>query len=72
MRLPLPTCQAVLTETFFLLRRDPGPLPKFRRHLQAWHFLDALDFPRLGAGIMALMERYAKVPMSFMAPTVMT
>lgn len=65
LRLPLTTCQAVLTETCFLLSDQPMPLAAFRRHVQAGHFVDALDFARLAPRMMELMERYANVPMSF-------
>jgi predicted nucleic acid-binding protein len=65
LRLPLPTCQAVITETCFLLSDQPMPLAAFRRHAQAGHFVDTLDFVRLVPRVMELMERYANVPMSF-------
>jgi predicted nucleic acid-binding protein len=65
LSLPWPTCQAVITETCFLLRDQPGPLAKFRRQVQAGHFVDALDFARLAPRGMELMDRYANVPLSF-------
>lgn len=65
VRLPLATCQAVLTETFFLLRAHPIALARLHRHVRAGHFLDRLDFCELAPRILTLMERYANVPMSF-------
>ena len=65
LRLPLPTCQAVITETCFLLSDQPMPLAAFRRHVRAGHFVDTLDFVRFVPRVMELMERYANVPMSF-------
>jgi predicted nucleic acid-binding protein len=63
--LPLLTCQAVLTEAFFLLAKQPGPLATLQRHIEAGRFVDAMEFDTLAPRIMALMGRYASVPMSF-------
>ena len=65
LRFPLQTRQAVITETCFPLRSQPVALGNLRRHLEAGHFVDALDFPALTQRIMALTEQYASVPISF-------
>ncbi len=64
-RLPLWTCQAVLTETCFLLRNQPSALARLRNQVLAGHFRDGFDFKTMTPRAMALMERYANVPMSF-------
>jgi len=65
LRLPMPTCQAVITETCFILRSEPEPLAMFRHHVALGNFLDGFDFAASAPRAMALMERYANVPMSF-------
>jgi predicted nucleic acid-binding protein len=72
LRLPLPTCQAVITETCFVLRHEPEPLAKFCRHVGRGDFVDAFDFATLAPRAMGLMERYANVPMSFADPCLVT
>lgn len=65
IRRPLVTCEAVVSETCFLLAK----LPRARVQLRLW--MEAgqighlpLDQPGV-ARSLALMERYANVPMSF-------
>ncbi|MBE0544780.1 MAG: PIN domain-containing protein [Verrucomicrobia bacterium] len=65
VRPPLWTCQAVLTETCFLLRNQPSALARLRHKVQDGHFVDGFDFRTMTPRAMALMERYANVPMSF-------
>lgn len=65
VRQPLWTCQAVMTETCFLLRNQPGALARLRHKVQAGNFRDGFDFTTMTPRAMALMERYANVPMSF-------
>jgi predicted nucleic acid-binding protein len=62
---PLHTCQAVMTETFFLLREHPSLLATFRTLMAQGGILDAFDFAELAPAAMSLMERYHNVPMSF-------
>jgi predicted nucleic acid-binding protein len=65
-RLPPPflTCEAVLTETFFLVRKLPRGTAKFFTLLKS-ELLD-IDFSIIaeGAALEKLVERYANVPMS--------
>jgi predicted nucleic acid-binding protein len=65
LQLPIQTCQAVLTEASFLLASQRGPLARLHRHIEAGHFVDVLDFNSRAARVVALMERYANIPMSF-------
>jgi predicted nucleic acid-binding protein len=65
LTLPLVTCEAVFSETCFLLRG----VPRARQQLRLWaesNFLihKPADRPAL-LRALALMERYANVPMSF-------
>ena len=65
LTLPLVTCEAVFSETCFLLHR----MPRARQQLRRWaesNFLihQPADRPAL-LRALALMERYANVPMSF-------
>jgi uncharacterized protein len=62
---PLLACEAVVSETCFLLAR----LPRARQQLRLWiqnGFVNHLPLNgMLAGGALALMERYANVPMSF-------
>jgi predicted nucleic acid-binding protein len=65
-KLPAPflTCDAVLTETFFLLHKLPHGTAKFFTLLNSG--LLAVDFSLVaeGAALEKLVQRYANVPMS--------
>ena len=65
-KLPAPflTCDAVLTETFFLVRKLPHGTSKFFELLNSG-LLD-IDFSMVaeGAALVPLVQRYANVPMS--------
>lgn len=62
---PLLTCEAVITEACFLLQQHPSAL----RQIQQWAeqgLIKLLPLPEGGlACTLALMQRYANVPMSF-------
>ena len=63
--LPLLTCDAVLTEVCFLLKRqhrDPNDLLAMA---QSGFFRVAFDFNREHSAIRDLLDRYADLPMSF-------
>ena len=63
--LPLLTCDAVLTEACFLLKRqhrDPNDLLIMA---ESGFFRVAFDFNREQAAIRSLLARYADLPMSF-------
>jgi len=63
--LPLLTCDAVLTEACFLLkrqRRDPNDLLIMA---ESGFFRVAFEFNREKAAIRSLLARYADLPMSF-------
>jgi hypothetical protein len=58
---PWHTCEAVLTEAFYLLQPSVGPLISLLRHTE----IDvAFDFGRDREPILALMQKYADIPMS--------
>lgn len=65
LRLPLFTCEAVLSETCFLLADHSAGL----RQIEAYAEDGALKLRSLGAEafvrVLMLMRRYANVPMSF-------
>jgi uncharacterized protein len=65
-RLPAPfmTCEAVLTETFFLVRKLPHGTTKFFALINSG-LLD-IDFAIIaeGSALEKLVQRYANVPMS--------
>jgi predicted nucleic acid-binding protein len=65
-RLPAPflTCEAVLTETFFLVRKLPHGITKFFALINSG-LLD-IDFSIIAEGVALekLVQRYSNVPMS--------
>jgi predicted nucleic acid-binding protein len=61
---PVLTCEAVLTETFFLVARRGIAAATVVQYVEGGLFRIALSFDEEAAAIRALMERYANVPMS--------
>ena len=62
---PPVTCEAVVNETCFLLRRNlPGAERNLIESLSRGRVLIAFDLGNEAATIAALMERYSNVPMS--------
>jgi uncharacterized protein len=61
---PFLTCEAVLTETFFLVRKLPNGTAKFFALINSG--LLEVDFAIVaeGAALEKLVQRYANVPMS--------
>ena len=62
---PLLTCDAVLTESLYLLGSHPGPRRQLREWLSAGRIRVAYVSSNDGPLILQLMDRYASVPMSF-------
>jgi uncharacterized protein len=58
---PWHTCEAVLTEAFYLLQPSTAPLISL---LQRRETVVAFDFDRDAEPVLALMQKYADVPMS--------
>lgn len=63
--LPLLTCDAVLTEACFLLKRQHRNPNDLLDMAQSGFFRVAFDFNREHAAIRTLLTRYADLPMSF-------
>lgn len=65
MSAPLLTCEAVLSETHFLLRGSPLALQSIMKMSLAGAFTVAFNFEDEKLAIRKLLEKYADVPMSF-------
>jgi uncharacterized protein len=61
---PMLTCEAVLTESSFLLRRQGVPAWRLLEKLSQGAFRIGLRIEAETAALRALMERYRNVPMS--------
>lgn len=59
---PWLTCEAVLSEAFFLLGREGAPV--LMELLRRSALLTSFDFGQHQAPVLALMKKYADVPMS--------
>lgn len=59
------TCEAVLTEAFFLLRFSPVAVTNLTRLLRAGHIKVPFHFSAEFNAVTDLMSRYRQVPMSF-------
>ncbi len=59
------TCGAVLTETCFLLSAQPPAIARLRALVNRGALLSVGEDSTLWSRALALMERYANVPMSF-------
>lgn len=65
LRVALLTCESVITEACFLLRRNaPGSERDILDSLSRSRLLIAFDLAAEAAAVAALMDRYANVPMS--------
>ena len=64
MRNPLITCEAVVSETFFLLRNAPGASDRFAAVLERGVVLLDFGLPDHMARVLSLMRSYRDIPMS--------
>ncbi|HMZ21332.1 MAG TPA: PIN domain-containing protein [Blastocatellia bacterium] len=62
---PLLTCDAVLSETHFLLRDSPRALQSIMKMSLDGAFVVAFSFEDEKMAVSKLLEKYADVPMSF-------
>jgi len=62
---PLHTCEAVLTEAHFVLRRGRGGPHGLVEFLKRDHLDVSFSYADHAPRVHTLMERYANVPMSF-------
>ena len=65
MQGPMMTCGAVLAEAGFVMRHHPTALGRTRGLLERGDLISAEENQGLWLRALALMERYANVPMSF-------
>ncbi|MDQ3011009.1 MAG: PIN domain-containing protein [Acidobacteriota bacterium] len=65
MAAPLLTCDAVLSETHFLVRDSPRALQSIMKMSLDGAFTVAFNFEDEKLAISKLLEKYADVPMSF-------
>lgn len=65
LRAPLITCEAVLSETCFLIGYQPAALDQLTDMLAKGWIRVSFDFADESESVMALIRRYANVPMSF-------
>jgi predicted nucleic acid-binding protein len=61
---PLLTCEAVLSEACFLLRRAPGGAVALLTLVEQGHVRVALELGSEAGALKRLLEKYADVPMS--------
>ncbi len=61
---PIVTCEAVISEAWFLLRRLPGHLRRLRAMLADEVFDLSFHLEEEGAAVARLMDRFDDVPMS--------
>lgn len=62
---PLLTCEAVLSETYFLLRDIPMSQRVLAEMSESGVFIAALDYEEQKTFVGKLLQKYADVPMSF-------
>lgn len=62
---PFHTCEAVLTEAFFLVRRLSNGSGQLIELLQSNRIVCSFSYLTFDSRIHTLMQRYANVPMSF-------
>lgn len=65
IRPPLVTCEAVITETCYLLRAHPVAAEHLRRFVQAGVIQVTFSIQEEVAPVFQLMRKYSDVPMSF-------
>ncbi len=59
------TCDAVLSETWFLLNRLPPSLEVLHRWIRRGWLVNRFDFETMGNRAFDLMARYRDLPMSY-------
>jgi uncharacterized protein len=62
---PLITCDAVLSEAFFILQRTPNGVAQFTSLLERELLISNFSFTHHRSSVLNLMSRYINVPMSF-------
>jgi predicted nucleic acid-binding protein len=62
---PLVTCEAVIAEACYLLRKIPGAADAVLENVARGSFRIAFRLDESAADIRALMKRYGRVPMDF-------
>ena len=62
---PMATCDAVLSETWFLLNRLPQSLEVLHRWIRRGWLVNRFDFETMGTRAFDLMARYRDLPMSY-------
>jgi len=62
---PFLTCDAVLSETFYLLEEAPAPTRQLREYLEKGAIISNFESQPLISHIMDLMQRYRNIPMAF-------
>lgn len=65
VRSALVTCEAVITESCYLLRNQPGAADTILQNVERGTFGIPMPLQRSAATIRALMKRYSRVPMDF-------
>jgi predicted nucleic acid-binding protein len=65
LRPPFLTCDAVLSEAFFLLAENPGPTRQLREYLEKGIIVSSFKSHPFILHILDLMEKYSNVPMAF-------
>lgn len=65
IRSGLVTCEAVITESCYLLRNQPGASDTIVQNVERGTFGIPLHLDRLASAVRALMKRYSRVPMDF-------
>jgi uncharacterized protein len=61
----LVTCEAVITESCYLLRHQPGASDVIIQNVERGTFKIQMDLERSAVLVRTLMKRYARVPMDF-------
>ncbi|MBI3879726.1 MAG: PIN domain-containing protein [Verrucomicrobia bacterium] len=65
LRPPFLTCEAVLSETCFVLDHEPAAMEQLATLLARGWIRTAFDFADEADAVMTLLRRYHSVPMSF-------
>ena len=61
----LVTCEAVIAESCYLLRAQPGAADAILQNVERGTFRIPLPLERLAPAVRTLMKRYSRVPMDF-------
>ncbi len=65
LRSTLVTCEAVIAESCYLLRTQPGAADAILQNVERGTFGIPVPLQRAAPAIRSLMKRYARVPMDF-------